>query len=536
MLTVDRLSVAFTHQGQRQYVIDELSFCVQQGQCLGLVGESGSGKSLTAAAVMQLLPQGAVVAEHSAVYFDGRDLLSLTEQQMQHIRGGKIAMVFQDALSAFNPVRTIGDQMIEVLRKQGIKKAAVQIASAHEMLDQVGIQDVRRCFSSYPHALSGGMRQRAMIAMALCAKPTLLIADEPTTAQDMTIQAQILDLLMELKSQHNMAILFITHDLGVVAQVADQVMVMRHGQKLESQSVDAFFKSPRHVYSQTLLGAVPVNKAPAVVPPGSEPLLSIKSLSVVYAQSGAGWFSRSFLRAVDRVSFSVHRGETLALVGESGSGKSTVAKAILRLLDIETGSVKFDGRHLASLSRKQLFELRATFQIIFQDPFAALNPRRTVEDSLKEGLVALKAVRDPLQQAERIDQMLQKVGLPPACKTRYPHQFSGGERQRICIARALLVQPKMLILDEPTSALDVSIQRQILELLLALQQEFNMTYLLITHDFGVVRSFSDVTAVLKAGQLVEMGPTQSVLKHPQQLYTQRLLAAVPALHLVDSVE
>lgn len=530
LLTVKDLTVSFPGQHKIQPVVSDLAFDLQASECLGIVGESGSGKSMTALAIMQLLPYAARVSQASKVIFHEHNLLECSELQMQSFRGLKIGMIFQDAMSAFNPVLTIAQQMDEVLKKLKYTYAQRQ-QRALQLLAEVGIKQVRRCYKAYPHELSGGQRQRAMIAMALCGKPELIIADEPTTALDVTIQAQVLDLLLELRDKQSLALLFITHDLAVVSQVADNVIVMQKGNVVERNVAKEFFLSPQHDYSKKLLAALP-GEASRKTAFTEKPLaVNVKDLKVYFPGDRSWWRrQRDWIKAVDGVSFNIQQGETLALVGESGSGKTTVARSIIRLQAATQGEIIFTGRDLCQLASTQLRSVRKDIQIIFQDPFASLNPRRMVADSIIEGMAAQKIIIQRSAQLQRVDELLQRVGLDPACKWRYPHEFSGGEKQRICIARALALKPKLLILDEPTSALDVSIQKQVLDLLDDLQQQDNIAYLLITHNIAVVAYLAHRVAVMYQGKIVEQGGALELLKQPRHEYTRRLLSAVPRIH------
>jgi peptide/nickel transport system ATP-binding protein len=526
LLEIQNLSIAF---GQIP-VVSHLNFQLEKGQCLGLVGESGSGKSITALSILQLLPPTSVVDTQSKILFHNRDLLALSEQEIRSIRGGKIAMIFQDAMSAFNPVLTIGHQIKECCSLHqhvfglSVKKRIFQL------FEDVGITECERVFNAYPHEISGGMRQRAMIALALSGNPEILIADEPTTALDVTLQAQILGLLKELKAKKDLTLLFINHDLAIVQQLADQVLVLRNGHKVEEAPAKIFFTHPQHEYSKLLLDAVlplqPKNST-SLLP---NALLDVRNLSV-YFPIRSTLLKRKIaeIKAVDDVSFKIPQGQTLALVGESGSGKTTIAKAILRLVRPTHGQVLYLGKDLAHFSRSSLRKIRSDMQIIFQDPYASLDPRMTIADSIAEGLLAQKKVTSQAAAYAEVDYALERVKLPSAVKWRYPHEFSGGQKQRVCIARALVLKPKLLILDEPTSALDVSIQMQILQLLEELQNELQLSYLLITHNLSVVAYLAHYVAILHHGRIVEQGPTTHILQNPQQHYTQKLLSAIPSI-------
>lgn len=528
IISVKSLSIVFPNNSL--VAVDKLNFELYKGQCLGLVGESGSGKSMTALALMQLLPDNALVSKNSEVLFNNTDLLNLTEKQMRKIRGGKIGMIFQDAMSAFNPVFTIGYQLTEVLyfHKNLSKKTAVK--KAHELLHKVGIVDIPRTMQAYAHELSGGMRQRAMIAMALAGDPEILIADEPTTALDVTIQAQIIDLLLKLKTEFNKALLFISHDLAVVSQLADDICVMQNGRKVEQANTFAFFNQPQQDYSKKLIAAIPSTVPRKEVAAESKSLLAVQDLKV-YFPIKKGILKRTvgYIKAVDGIDFTINTGETLALVGESGSGKTTAGKAILQLIASTGGQINFRGVDLLSLSNRKMRAMRNHLQIIFQDPIASLNPRMMVVDCIAEGLIALNRVKSRKEAMQKVDQLLQNVHLEPDSKYRYPHEFSGGQRQRICIARALALEPDLLVLDEPTSALDVSIQMQILNLLDELQQKLHLSYLLITHNLGVVAYMAHKTAVMYQGKIVEHGTTAAILENPKHDYTKKLLLSIPTI-------
>lgn len=524
LLNIQSLSVAFDQTA----VINDLSFDIFKNEIVGLVGESGSGKTISALAAMQLLPTNATISQDSHIIYNNQDLLSLTEKQMRLIRGNDFAMIFQDALTAFNPVFTIENQLIEAIRchRRCHKKVARQ--EALTLLDEVGINNPQQCMKSYPHQLSGGMLQRAMIAMALSCQPKLLIADEPTTALDVTIQAQVINLIKSLKKVHHMSVLFISHDLGLVSQLCDRVIVLKHGVKVEEETTEKFFHNPKDPYSQHLIKALPSLTPQMRAKPGKNPILETDNLCIYFPiRKGILRLKSGDVKAVDGVTLTVPKGETLALVGESGSGKTTTANAILHLLKITSGSIRYENQPLQNLSQHQYHRYRKDIQIIFQDPYAALNPRRLIGDSIAEGIMTQKIVTQKDEVNALLDTLLTQVELSPDMKFRYPHEFSGGQKQRICIARALALKPKLLILDEPTSALDVSIQAQILKLLINLQQQHHISYLLITHNLGVVAEMAHYVAVMKQGKIVEQGPTCDILTHPQHAYTQKLLSAVP---------
>ena len=546
LLIVNGLSTEIRGRGESNLVVRDISFRVERGETLALVGESGSGKSMTALSIARLLPPAAQVSA-GEIKLSGRDLMQISEREMRDVRGSKIAMIFQEPMNSLNPVLTIGDQIAECVRRhQSVTRSAARQQSI-ELLAAVGLPVPQRNIDEYPHQLSGGMRQRVMIAIALAAQPDLLIADEPTTALDVTIQAQVLDLLKDLQSQFNMGLLFITHDLAVVKQTVDRIAVMHQGELVEHGTNEAFFASPKHAYSRALLAAIPTaqkrlqrdleqdaKRVSAVAQPEAEdaagPILSVRNLQVHFPIRG-GVFRRAvdYVRAVDDVSFDLYAGKTLALVGESGCGKTTVGKAILQLLKSNQGSVQFQQRDLQTLGNEDLRKIRQDLQIVFQDPYSSLNPRMLVGDILEEGMTALAVLKTTQDRKRKIKLLLDQVGLPADSVLRYPHEFSGGQRQRISIARALAVEPKLIVCDEPTSALDVSVQAQVLNLLIDLQEELGMSYLFITHDMAVVSYLADEVAVMHQGQIVEQGPTEQILLQPQHHYTQKLLAAVPSL-------
>ncbi|CAL1240684.1 Glutathione import ATP-binding protein GsiA [Candidatus Methylocalor cossyra] len=539
LLQIKDLRVAFRQGGEWVPAVDGLSFHIAPGESFALVGESGSGKSVTALAVLRLLPQNGHVLG-GQVLLAGRDLLRLPEYALGAIRGRRIGMVFQDPMSALNPVLTLGRQIGEVLRLQrGLRGKALE-RRALELLDQVGLPDPLRQLGAYPHQLSGGMRQRAMIAIALAGEPELLIADEPTTALDVTLQAQILELLKRLRRETGLALWLITHDFGIVAELADRIAVMRDG-KIVEQNGPELLKAPGHPYSRELLAAMPrldVGRRPPRAAGGDarhgspvgDRLLEVDDFKVHYPIK-KGVFQRTvgYLRAVDGVSFSLGEGETLALVGESGCGKTTLGKGLLGLIEPTGGRVRFAGTELTGLRGKARRRLNAAMQIVFQDPYSSMNPRLTVGDIVAEGLEALFPAMTLGERRERVEELLAAVGLPRQARLRYPHEFSGGQRQRIAIARALAVEPRLVVCDEPTSALDVSVQAQILGLLRQLQERRGLSYLFITHDLAVVAELADRVAVMERGRIVELGETRQVLFAPTQEYTRRLLAAVPKL-------
>jgi peptide/nickel transport system ATP-binding protein len=530
LLQVRDLTVSF---GSAR-VVDNISFDIRAGETFALVGESGSGKSITALSVLRLLPNAASI-NAAKIDLQGDDLLNIPEIEFCKLRGRRIGLIFQDPMSSLNPVMSIGEQVAEVLNIHfQLSKDAVR-QRVLELLQQVEIPNPERRINEYPHQLSGGQRQRVMIAIALAGKPDLLIADEPTTALDVTIQAQILDLLKNLQKQTGMALWLISHDLALVSNIADRIAVMQNGKIVETANTSEFFQQAKHPYSLKLLAALPKMESCLGKPSQSNPaLLSVENFKVYYPIK-KGIFKRvvGYIKAVDGVDFELRSGTTLALVGESGCGKTSLGKGLLNLIPSEAGRVLFNGVDLTQLTGEDLRRNRAEIQIIFQDPFAAMNPRMLVGDIIAEGISALHPNVTREEKQHRVATLLSQVDLPVESALRYPHEFSGGQRQRICIARALAVQPKLIICDEPTSALDVSVQAQIIELLKNLQQQQGLSYLLITHNLGVVAEMADQVAVMYQGKIVEHGAVEQVLYKPQNAYIQALLNAVPKLQILQ---
>jgi peptide/nickel transport system ATP-binding protein len=538
LLQVNHLVTSIGMGGNKANVVDDVSFTINKGETFVLLGESGSGKSITALSIMRLLPAAAEI-KSGEVILNGQNLFQLSEREMRDVRGAKIGMIFQEPQSSLNPVLTAGQQISETLfrHKKNISKQEC-IKSSIELLDAVGIPAPDRRINEFPHQFSGGMKQRIMIAMALAGEPDLLIADEPTTALDVTIQAQVLELLRKLQKDTGMAILFITHDLGVTAQMADHVAVMRTGKIVEAKNKQSLFASPEHPYTLQLFDAIPgwdkrqaENNDIKVARNQEHCLLKVRDLKVHYPIK-KGVFKRviGHVKAVDGVTIDVHAGETVALVGESGSGKTTMGKGILRLLQTTDGEVLYEGEDLSLLGAAALRKKRSEIQIVFQDPYSSMNPRMMIRDIIQEGMLA-QGIGETRQERDKMTaELLEQVGLLPEHQLRYPHEFSGGQRQRICIARALAVKPKLIICDEPTSALDVSVQAQILALLRKLQKEYQLAYLFITHNISVVEYIAHYVAVMYQGKIVEQGDVEQVLMHPQNEYTRALLSAVPRIN------
>jgi len=551
-LSVRNLATSFRVEGKWITVVKGISFDVNQRETVAIVGESGSGKSVTALSVMRLLPAANSRAT-GEVLLEGRDLLKLPEEEMRRVRGNLISMIFQEPMTSLNPVLTLGFQISEALIYHRNLDRTQAEAETLRILERVRIPSAASRLHEYPHRLSGGMRQRVMIAMALACKPKLLIADEPTTALDVTIQAEILELIKMLQDEEGMSVIFITHDMGVVAEIADRVVVMLNGNAVEQEPTAQLFASPREPYTRALLAAVPrlgsmkgrlspqrfsivdpVTGIPQVIADtastakiAERPVLEVANLVTRFdIRSGVLGRVRARVHAVEDISFSLHAGETLALVGESGCGKSTTGRSILRLVEPNSGRVLFEGADVRALDRPGLRAARQRMQMIFQDPFASLNPRKTVGGAIAEPMV-VHGLLDRTAARERVSELLRKVGLSPDVASRFPHEFSGGQRQRLCIARALALSPKLLVADEAVSALDVSIKAQVINLMMDLQAELGLAYLFISHDIAVVERVSHRVAVMYLGEIVEIGPRAAVMDNPQHPYTKRLMAAVP---------
>jgi peptide/nickel transport system ATP-binding protein len=538
VLSVRGLDVdARTPEG-RKPVLQDVSFNLTGGETLCIAGESGSGKSVTSLSIMGLLPKASLRVASGSILLGDRDLARLSDRAMRSVRGGDIAMIFQEPMTSLNPVISIGTQLVEAIREhQGRDNAE---AVALQMLDAVHITEPARRMKQFPHELSGGMRQRVMIAMALSCRPKVLIADEPTTALDVTVQAQILKLMRELKREFETSIILITHDMGVVAEMADRVVIMQNGRIVEQGTAVDIFKRPSQAYTQQLLAAVPrlgshagTDGPPRVTAsmdggyqPDRSPVLNVSNLNVSYGSKASRLFKgKPPVNAVSDVSFDILPGETLGLVGESGSGKSTTGKAVLGLIPF-TGNVLIDGRDIGALSQREMQPVRRTAQMIFQDPYASLDPRMAVGPAVAEPMV-IHGIANKGERQDRVSELLRRVGLTPDAATRYPHEFSGGQRQRICIARALALKPKLIVADESVAALDVSVRARVLDLLLELQETMGLSYLFISHDMAVVERMSHKVAVMRSGSIVETGTRRQIFEDPQNEYTRALMAAVP---------
>ncbi|MDJ1157662.1 ABC transporter ATP-binding protein [Chelatococcus sp. SYSU_G07232] len=532
LLSVEDLSVAFTQGGQSTLAVDRISFDVKPGETVALVGESGSGKSVSALSVLRLLNYPAAHHPSGRILFKGRDLLALSEDELRQVRGNDITMVFQEPMTSLNPLHTIARQIGEILKlHKGVNGEAARRRTL-ELLELVGIRDAAARLDAYPHQLSGGQRQRVMIAMALANEPDLLIADEPTTALDVTVQAQILALLKDLKARLGMAMLFITHDLGIVRKFADRVCVMTKGEIVEAGPVAEIFDNPQHPYTRKLLAAEPKGRAHPV--PADAPVIVEAGPVKVWFPIKRGFLRRTVghVKAVDGVSLRVREGETVGVVGESGSGKTTLGLAILRLIRSE-GPIVFLGQGIDGLGSRAMRPLRKAMQVVFQDPYGSLSPRLSVAEIVEEGLLVQKRGLSYEERREVVARALLDVGLDPAAMDRYPHEFSGGQRQRIAIARAMALDPRFVVLDEPTSALDMSVQAQIVELLRDLQQRKRLAYMFISHDLKVVRALSNTVVVMQDGRVVEEGPADELFERPKTDYTRALFAAAFKLETAE---
>ncbi len=526
LLDARDVNVTFKVEGGTVEAVRAMNFQVHRGETVAIVGESGSGKSVTARTVMRLLTKRATIAKETRIGFGGQDLLALSEKAMRGMRGSKISMIFQEPMSSLNPVYTVGKQIEEVLHIHGRISRAAARERALELLREVQIPDPESRLKQYPHQLSGGQRQRVMIAMALANRPEMLIADEPTTALDVTVQAQILNLLRELQASHGMSMVLITHDLTIVQKFSDHVYVMQHGRVVEHGATAELFARPRHAYTRRLLASEPKGVAQPFDGTGA-PVLTGDGVEVVYTLKKGTFFKPVYvpLVAVDNLDIAVRRSETLGIVGESGSGKTTFGQALLRLISCQKGEISFDGQRIDGLDRKALRPFRSRMQIVFQDPFSSLNPRLSVRGLLEEGLIVNGIGSGSRDRINRVKAALVDAGMPDNILQRFPHEFSGGQRQRIAIARAIALEPEFILLDEPTSALDLSVQAQIIELLRKLQAEHQLSYLFISHDLKVVRALCHRVMVMQSGRIVEQGPVAEVLTTPKTEYTQRLVRA-----------
>ncbi|WP_296712079.1 ABC transporter ATP-binding protein [Rhodoblastus sp.] len=523
LLEIENLSVGFGPTGRESRAVENASLRLERGKTLGLVGESGSGKSVTALAIVRLLAPGAKILGGS-IRFQGRELIGADEAVLREIRGARIGMVFQEPMTSLNPLHRIEKQIGEILEIHGMFSRDKRRARTLELLREVGLQNAEQRLDAFPHELSGGQRQRVMIAMALANRPDLLIADEPTTALDVTVQAQILILLRDLQARYGMAILFITHDLGIVRRMADDVAVMKQGAIVETGATAELFRAPRHEYTKMLLAAEPKGAAPPADPEAPE-VLATQGLRVWFPIK-KGFFRRAsaYVKAVDGVSLALRKGQTLALVGESGSGKTTLGLALLRLIRSE-GPIVYLGQNIEGFSARQMRPLRKALQVVFQDPYGSLSPRMSVGEIVEEGLLIQNKGLTPAERRTVVARALTDTGIDPSTMDRYPHEFSGGQRQRIAIARALALDPEIIVLDEPTSALDRSVQAQIVDLLRDLQVRRNLSYLFISHDLKLVKALASQIAVMRDGKIVEQGSAAEIFANPREKYTQELFAA-----------
>ncbi|RVD69019.1 ABC transporter ATP-binding protein [Mesorhizobium sp. M4A.F.Ca.ET.029.04.2.1] len=524
LLSIRDLSVAFAQGGKQSLAVDHIAFDIAKGETVALVGESGSGKSVSALSVLKLLPYPTASHPSGRILFQGADLLSMDERALRRVRGNKITMIFQEPMTSLNPLHTIEQQIVEVLKlHQGLGDRQAR-ARTLELLNEVGIREPEKRLDAYPHQLSGGQRQRVMIAMALANEPELLIADEPTTALDVTVQAQILELLAKLKARKGMSMLFITHDLGIVRKIADRVCVMTKGKIVESGPTKDIFANPQHAYTKHLLAAEPKGKPPAANA-DAKAVMTGKDIKVWFPIK-RGFFRRTVdnVKAVDGIDVTVRAGQTLGVVGESGSGKTTLGLALARMIS-STGTIQFDGRDINQLSFNAMRPLRRELQIVFQDPFGSLSPRMSIAEIIEEGLKIHEPKLTPDQRDDKVVDVLKEVGLDPETRNRYPHEFSGGQRQRVAIARAMVLNPRFVMLDEPTSALDMSVQAQVVDLLRNLQVKHDLAYLFISHDLKVIRALANDVIVMRNGQIVETGPSEQIFGSPQTDYTRALISA-----------
>ncbi|PST27326.1 ABC transporter ATP-binding protein [Mesorhizobium plurifarium] len=532
LLSVRDLSVAFHQAGETSLAVDHISFDIKRGETVALVGESGSGKSVSANSILRLLPYPAASHPSGEILFNGKDLLKASDDELRHVRGNDVTMIFQEPMTSLNPLHTIEQQIGEILEIHQDLKGAGARARTLELLDQVGIREAEKRLGAYPHQLSGGQRQRVMIAMALANRPELLIADEPTTALDVTVQAQILELLKSLKDEHGMSMLFITHDLGIVRKIADRVCVMTKGKIVETGPTAEIFANPQHAYTRHLLASEPRGEPPPT--DVSRPIVIEARDMKVWFPIKAGFLRRvvDHVKAVDGIDLTLRAGQTLGVVGESGSGKTTLGLALTRLISSK-GRIAFVGEDVDAYSFREMRPLRSRMQVVFQDPYGSLSPRMSVADIIGEGLkIHEKALTDN-ERDRRVAAALEEVGLDPATRWRYPHEFSGGQRQRIAIARAMVLKPQFVMLDEPTSALDMSVQAQVVDLLRDLQHRHNLAYLFISHDLKVVRALANEVIVMRLGKVVEQGPAERIFEAPREDYTKALMAAAFNLEAVN---
>ncbi len=533
VLSIEGLTVALPAWSDRKHAVSDVSLSIGVKEIVCVVGESGSGKSIMGKAILGLLPKPHVRPTAGRILFEGRELLGLPDDEMRKLRGKRIAMIFQEPMTALNPLMKVGRQIDEVLEVHTDLKPAARKARVLDLINDVRLPEPARIIDSYPHQLSGGQRQRIVIAMALALEPALIIADEPTTALDVTTQAQILHLMKELQRAHGTSVLFITHDFGVVAEIADRVAVMRHGEIVEAGSADQVLRHPQADYTKALIAAVPGLKPRLKDAEEARPLLVVRALEKTYISTGGFGGAARKVKAVNKVSLELGRQSSLALVGESGSGKSTLARCIIGLETPENGEILLDGERISGLTRNQLRPYRRHMQMIFQDPFASLNPRQRVGDIIAIGPMIQGVSRQ--QAVAEARELLSLVGLKPEAADRYPHEFSGGQRQRIGIARALAVKPKLIVADEPVSALDVSVQKQVLELLNDLRRKFGLSMLFITHDLRVAATVCEDIAIMQRGEIVERGPTARIFANPEHPYTRSLLEAVPGKEWISSL-
>ncbi|MDE3769594.1 ABC transporter ATP-binding protein [Sinorhizobium meliloti] len=532
LLSVRDLSVAFHQGGETSLAVDRISFDIKRGETVALVGESGSGKSVSANSILKLLPYPAASHPSGEILFNGKDLLKASDDELRHVRGNDVTMIFQEPMTSLNPLHTIEQQIGEILEIHQDLKGAAARARTLELLEQVGIREAEKRLGAYPHQLSGGQRQRVMIAMALANRPELLIADEPTTALDVTVQAQILELLKSLKDEHGMSMLFITHDLGIVRKIADRVCVMTKGKIVETGPTAEIFANPQHAYTRHLLASEPRGEPPPS--DASRPIVIEAKDMKVWFPIKAGFLRRvvDHVKAVDGIDLTLRAGQTLGVVGESGSGKTTLGLALTRLISSK-GRIAFVGEDIDAYSFREMRPLRNWMQVVFQDPYGSLSPRMSIADIIGEGLkIHEKALTDG-ERDQRVAAALEEVGLDPATRWRYPHEFSGGQRQRIAIARAMVLKPQFVMLDEPTSALDMSVQAQVVDLLRDLQRKHNLAYLFISHDLRVVRALANEVIVMRLGKVVEQGPAERIFEAPTEDYTKALMAAAFNLEAVN---